>query len=88
MTVCSPLLLLGERLHSELDTQFMENPDRKFSGDEIAPAELRTVWSEVNRKLIDEFELLQLDEWLRHGPASEQDFAKELFEIVSLSWLG
>jgi hypothetical protein len=73
-----PLLRLGERLHPELDSQFLENPDRKFSGDEVAPADLRTIWSEVNQKLIEAFESLQPHEWLqRHNSVSEEDFAKE-----------
>jgi hypothetical protein len=72
------LLRLGERRHSELDSQFLESPDREFSGDEIAPAELRAIWSEINRKLIEAFESLQPHEWLeRHGSVSEEDFAKE-----------
>jgi hypothetical protein len=73
-----PLLRLGERLHPELDGRFLETPDRKFLGDEVAPVVLRRVWSEVNRKLIEAFEPLQPHEWLqRHGSASEEDFAKE-----------
>jgi hypothetical protein len=47
-----PLLRLGQRLHPELDNQFPDSPDRKFMGAEVAPAELRRFWSEVNRKLI------------------------------------
>jgi hypothetical protein len=73
-----PLLRLGERLHSELDSEFLESPDRKFLGDDVAPAELRLIWSEVNRKLIEAFEFLQPHEWLeRHSSVSEEDFAKE-----------
>jgi hypothetical protein len=73
-----PLLRLGERLHPELDGQFLETPNRKFLGNEVAPAELRTIWSEVNRKLIEAFESLQPHEWLeRHSSVSEEDFAKE-----------
>jgi len=73
-----PLLLLGERLHPELDSQFLESPDRKFAGDEVAPAELRKVWAEINTRLTDAFETLQPQEWLRrHASVSEEDFAKE-----------
>lgn len=73
-----PLLRLGQRLHPELDSQFLDSPDRKFQGHEVEPAELRRVWSEVNRKLIEAFEPLQPHEWLqRHGSVSEEDFAKE-----------
>src|ERR1700733_4344624 len=63
-----PLLRLGERLHPELDAQFLESADRNFQGDELAPAELRKVWVEVNTTLTDAFETLQPSEWLqRHG---------------------
>jgi hypothetical protein len=73
-----PLLRLGEQLHPELDSQFLNSPDRKFLGDEVAPAELRTAWAEINRKLIEAFESLQSDDWLqRHGSVSEEDFVKE-----------
>jgi hypothetical protein len=73
-----PLLRLGQRLHPELDNQFLDSPDRKFMGAEVASAELRRFWSEVNRKLIEAFEPLQPHEWLeRHGSVSEEDFAKE-----------
>jgi hypothetical protein len=73
-----PLLRLGQRLHPELDRQFLDSPDRKFLGHEVAPAELRRVWLEVNRKLIEALEPLQSHEWLeRHGSVSEEDFAKE-----------
>src|SRR5580692_6106995 len=69
-----PLLRLGERLHPELDGQFLDSPDRKFGADEVAPAELRKVWVEVNTKLIDAFETLQPQEWLqRHASVSEED---------------
>jgi hypothetical protein len=73
-----PLLRLGERLHPELDSQFLENPDRKFLGDDVTPAELRAIWSEVNQKLVEAFASLEPHEWLqRHGSVSEEDFAKE-----------
>jgi hypothetical protein len=73
-----PLLRLGERLHPELDGQFLDSPDRNFPGDELSPAELRKVWVEVNASLTDAFETLQPSEWLqRHGSVSEEDFAKE-----------
>src|ERR1700688_5039608 len=41
-----PLLRLGERLHPELDSQFVDSPDRNFPGDELSLAELRKVWVE------------------------------------------
>jgi len=72
-----PLLRLGERLHPELDGQFVENPDRKAMGDEVPPAQLRTAWVEINTRLIDAFETLQPQEWLqRHDSVSEEEFSK------------
>src|ERR1700681_4278521 len=41
-----PLLRLGERLHPELDSQFVDSPDRKLVGDGVPPTQLRTVWAE------------------------------------------
>jgi hypothetical protein len=73
-----PLLRLGERLHPELDSQFVNSPDRKSMGDGVPPAQLRTVWVEVNTRLTDAFETLQPQEWLqRHDSVSEEDFAKD-----------
>jgi hypothetical protein len=72
-----PLLRLGERLHPELDVQFVENPDRKSMGDGVPPAQLRTAWVEINTRLIDAFETLQPQEWLqRHDSVSEEEFSK------------
>jgi hypothetical protein len=72
-----PLFRLGERLHPELDSQFVDSPDRKLMGDGIPPAQLRTVWVEVNSRLTDAFETLQPQEWLqRHDSVSEEDFAR------------
>jgi hypothetical protein len=73
-----PLLRLGERLHPELDSQFVDSPDRKLMGDGVSPAQLRTVWVEVNTNLTDAFETLRPQEWLqRHASLSEEDFAKD-----------
>jgi hypothetical protein len=73
-----PLLRLGDRLHPELDSQFVATPDRKFIGDEVAPAELRKHWTEINTRLTSALGMLQPQEWSqRHGSVSEEDFAKE-----------
>lgn len=72
------LLRVGEPLHPELDAQFFSTPDRKFSGTESAPADVRKAWLEVNAKLTAAFEKLQPEEWLeRHSAVSPEDFAKE-----------
>jgi uncharacterized damage-inducible protein DinB len=72
-----PMLGLGDRLHSELDAEFIENPD-KPTAQVISPAELRKAWAEVNTKLTAAFEALPPEQWLdRHTAVSEEDFKKE-----------
>ena len=72
-----PMLGLGDRLHPELDDEFIANPDRTRP-DGISPSGLRKAWLEVNEKLTQGFESFQPGEWLqRHSAVSEEDFAKE-----------
>ena len=72
-----PLLRLGDRLHPELDKNFLSNPDRTFP-DEVSAGELRNAWAEVNAALAEKFAALPPAEWLeRHNSVSEEDFAKE-----------
>ena len=71
-----PMLGFGERLHPELDEDFLTNPDGK-SPDRVSAADLRHAWSEVNQKLMAAFVALPA-EWLKkHAAVSEEDFAKE-----------
>jgi hypothetical protein len=73
-----PLLRLGERLHPELDEPFLTNPDRASGEDPVAPAALRSAWTEVSGKLLAALEKLSPAEWLeRHDSVSAEDFAKE-----------
>jgi hypothetical protein len=73
-----PLLRLGDRLHAELDDEFIAKPDKAFPEDRVSPSALRAAWSEVNEKLIAAFEGLRPEEWLeRHDSISPEDFAKE-----------
>ena len=72
-----PMLGIGERLHSGLDTDFITNPD-KHTADGVTAAELRKAWSEVNSKLTAGFEAFPPEQWLeRHTAVSEEDFKKE-----------
>ena len=72
-----PLLGLGDRLHAELDDEFIANPDGK-SSDRASAADLRRAWSEVNQHLATAFDALAPEAWLqRHRAVSEEDFAKE-----------
>ena len=71
------LLGVGERLHPELDAEFLENPDT-HGGGSLSPAQLRSVWTEINAKLTSTLERLSPDEWLaKHTAVSDEDFQKE-----------
>jgi hypothetical protein len=73
-----PLLRIGDRLHPELDEEFVANPDRTFPDREPSAAELRKAWTEVNTKLLTAMEELTPEQWLeRHASVSEADFEKE-----------
>lgn len=73
-----PLLRIGERLHPELDDEFLEHPDRTYPHSKTTPAALRKAWSEVNEKVAKGIEALRPKEWLeRHGAVTEADFSKE-----------
>jgi len=73
-----PLLRVGDRLHPELDDEFLAKPDRAYPDREPKPAELRKAWSKVNEKLTAALEALSPDQWLeRHSAVSEEDFARE-----------
>jgi hypothetical protein len=73
-----PLLRLGERLHPELDEQFLVQPDRAFTGTPAETADLREAWTEVNTKLTAALAQLTPEQLLeRHASVSEEDFAKE-----------
>jgi len=72
-----PMLGLGERLHPELDDLFIANPDRTFP-DEIAAAELRKMFTEVNAKVTSAIEAMPPADLLqKHEAVSAEDFAKE-----------
>jgi hypothetical protein len=72
-----PLLGFGKRLHPELDTVFVTNPDR--SKDSILSGkELKQIWDEVNEALWTEFSKLSASDWLvKHNSVSDADFKRE-----------
>jgi hypothetical protein len=71
-------LRIGERLHPELDEEFIVKADKTDLDDELPAAELRKAWREVNEKLTATMEKLSAEEWLeRHDSVSAEDFAKE-----------
>jgi len=71
------ILEIGNRLHPELDVIFVEAPDK--SGQQMPSVEtLKKYWTEINSKLTDHFNNIQIDEWLaKHTRVSAEDFAKE-----------
>jgi DinB superfamily len=71
-------LRLGQRLHPELDEEFIVKADKTDLDDELPAGELRKAWREVNDKVTAAMEKLSADEWLeRHDSVSAEDFAKE-----------
>jgi hypothetical protein len=71
------LLGLGERLHPELDEIYIANPDQTLP-DSISPSALKQAWSEVNSKLLADFQKLTPQQWLeKHTAVSDEEFAKD-----------
>jgi hypothetical protein len=72
-----PMLLLGQRLHPELDEPFLTQADRT-NPDQLSAADLRKAFTDVNSTLTAAIEALPAADWLkRHDAVSEEDFAKE-----------
>ncbi len=72
-----PVLGFGERLHPELETVFLTNPD-KSGLDAPSLVELRGYWRTINQQLTERFATLTTDDWFAaHTTVSADDFAKE-----------
>lgn len=72
-----PLLGLGERLHPELDKEFLTEADTHTTSD-VAAQSLRASWNEVNARLTNAIESLAPEAWLeRHTAVSPEDFAAD-----------
>ena len=71
-------LRIGERLHPELDEEFIVKADKTELDERVTAAELRKAWRGVNETLTAAMEKLSAEEWLeRHDSVSPEDFAKE-----------
>lgn len=71
------VLGIGDRLYPELDEAFITNPDKAIN-DIPSINELKTYWEEVNKKLMDHFDKMTVQEWMdRHTLISQEDFEKE-----------
>jgi hypothetical protein len=72
-----PLLGLGQRLHPELDSIFISNPDG-YSQNMLSGADLKRIWDEVNDALWTAFSNLSPLDWAqKHNAVSEEDFKLE-----------
>jgi len=72
-----PLLGVGERRFPNLDSVYLEHPDRT-EADPLAPADLKAAWQDLATRLTDALEAFTPEEWLqRHTAVSDEDFAKD-----------
>jgi len=72
-----PLLMLGQKIHPELEEIFIKNPD-KSSMQKPPTKLLRHYWKEVNDVLESHFLNMTVSDWLqKHTAVSEEDFAKQ-----------
>ncbi len=72
-----PLLGVGERRFPNLDTVYIEHPDRT-EADPLAPADLKAAWQDLTTRLTDALEAFTPEQWLqKHSSVSDADFAKD-----------
>jgi uncharacterized damage-inducible protein DinB len=72
-----PLLGIGEKLQPGMEEIFIKSPD-KSQHKKPSVDELKTYWHQVNKKLSEEFENYDDEQWLeKHTSVSEEDFKKE-----------
>jgi hypothetical protein len=72
-----PLLGFGEQGYPQFDEPFLTKPDKAVA--ELPSAkELRAAWENVNSKLLEHFNKMEVDEWFqKHTAVSAEDFVKE-----------
>lgn len=72
-----PLLGLGEQLYPELNSIYLQTPDKAVA-DTPTVTELLNYWSKVNETLNSHLANLSADAWLqKHTSVTEEDFVKE-----------
>lgn len=72
-----PLLGVGERRFPNLDTAFLDHPDRT-EADPLSPADLKAAWQDLATRLADALDAFTPEEWLqKHTAVSDADFAKD-----------
>jgi hypothetical protein len=72
-----PLLGIGERRYRDLDSVYIDQPDRTVD-DPVAPSTLKAASDDVARRITEALERFSPEEWLeKHTAVSEEDFAKD-----------
>jgi hypothetical protein len=72
-----PLLGVGERRFSNLDTVYLEHPDC-MEVDPLAPAELKAAWQDVTTRMTYALEAFTPEDWLqKHTSVSDVEFEKD-----------
>jgi len=72
-----PLLDFEAQVYPQLDEPFLTKPDKAVA-ELPSVKELRTAWENVNSKLTEHFNKMQVDEWFqKHSAVTAEDFAKE-----------
>lgn len=72
-----PLLGVGEKLLPEMTEIFIKSPDKSTHAKPTVD-KLREYWQEVNKKLSEQINQFDDEQWLqKHTSVSEEDFKKE-----------
>lgn len=72
-----PLLGIGQRRYRDLDSVYIDQPDRALD-DLVVPSALIEASDDVARQLTEALERFTPEEWLeKHTAVSEEDFAKD-----------
>jgi uncharacterized damage-inducible protein DinB len=72
-----PLLGIGQRRYRDLDSVYIDQPDRA-ADDPVAPSALKAASDDVARRISEALERFTPEEWLeKHTAVSDEDFAKD-----------
>ncbi|SRR5258708_6916457 len=72
-----PLLGIGERKYHDLDSVYIDQPDRAVD-DPVPLSALKTASDDVARRITEALERFTPEEWLeKHTAVSDEDFAKD-----------
>lgn len=72
-----PLLGIGERRYRDLDSVYIDQPDRAVD-DPVVPSALKAASDDAARRITEALERFTSEEWLqKHTAVSDEDFAKD-----------